>query len=294
MELRQLQFFVEIVRQSSFTKAAERLHVAQPAVSMAMKKLEDELDLVLFNRQERRAQLTAEGAIFLRHAEKILDEVAATEAEMEELRGVAKGEVRIGIPPMLSAYFFPQIIRDFIGRYPGLNITVSGEGASSIQKMILQGELDLGVIAGASFPETLEMQRLLREEVIICLPKSHPLASRKSLTARELASEPLIMYQEGYYLRELILEVLKEAGVTPKIAFETNLFSLAKPLVQNGLGISVFLEMVIAEDDELQSVSFDPPLYLDLLIGWKKHGYLSRANRAFLDFLLEKGIGTSK
>jgi len=294
MDIRQITFFVEIVRQRSFTRAAERLHVAQPAVSMAMKKLEDELELVLFNRQERQVTLTAEGEIFLRHAEKLLDEMAATEAEMEELRGLAKGEVRVGIPPMLSAYFFPQIICDFTKRYPGVHIAVSGEGASSIQKMIMQGELDLGVIAGTTFPETLETQLLLREEVIVCIPASHPLAARESVSVSELAAEPWIMYKEGYYLRELIHDVLKDAGVAANVAFETNLFSLAKPLVQKGLGIAVFLKMVVAEDEDLRAVQFDPPLYLDLLIGWKKRGYLSRANRAFLDFLLEEGVRTSK
>nr|WP_246551351.1 LysR family transcriptional regulator [Geobacter hydrogenophilus] len=289
VDIRQLQFFAEIVRYGSFTKAAERLHVAQPAVSMAMKKLEEELDLVLFNRQERRISLTAEGEIFLRHAEKILDEVKSTETEMEELRGLAKGEVRVGIPPMMSAYFFPQIIRDFSNRYPDLHLTVSGEGASKIQKMIIDGELDMGVIAGASFPETLEVRRFLREEVIVCVPRNHPLASKGSLTLHEFAGHPLIFYREGYYLRELILDVLRGAGLSPAIKFETNLYTLVKSLVQKGMGISVFLKMVVAEDDDLTAISLDPPLYLDLLIAWKKHGYLSRANRAFADFLLEKG-----
>ncbi|AJE03643.1 LysR family transcriptional regulator [Geobacter pickeringii] len=288
MDIRQLQFFVEIVRLGSFTRAAERLHVAQPAVSMAMKKLEEELDLVLFNRQERKISLTAEGEIFLRHAEKILDEVTSTETEMEELRGLAKGEVRVGIPPMMSAYFFPQIIRDFSTRYPNLHLAVSGEGATKIQKMILRGELDMGVIAGVSLPETLELRRLLREEVIACVPRDHPLAGRTSLTLREFASQQLIFYKEGYSLRELILDVLKEAGFSPNIRFETNLYTLVKSLVRKEMGISVFLRMVVTEDDDLVAISFDPPLYLDLLIAWKKHGYLSRANRAFVDFLLEK------
>lgn len=288
MDIRQLHFFVEIVKQSSFTKAAERLHVAQPAVSMAMKKLEEELDLALFNRLERKVSLTAEGETFLRHAEKILEDVRATETEMEELRGLAKGEVRVGIPPMMSAYFFPQIISDFSLRYPNLHLTIAGEGASTIQSRILEGELDLGVVAGTVFPETLEMRKLLREEVIACVPRSHPLAQREAISLADFAREQLILYQEGYYLRELIFEVLKGAGLAPKIQFETNLYSLIKPLICKGMGISVFLRMVVAEDDDLKALSFDPPLYLDLSIGWKKHRYLSRANRAFLEFLLEE------
>src|SRR5690242_5847084 len=110
MDVRQLRYFLEVARVSSFTKAAERLRIAQPAVSMAVKKLEEELDLVLLNRQDKKVSLTAEGEIFVTHARRIIDDVKAAELEMGELKGLASGEVRIGIPPMISAYFFPDII----------------------------------------------------------------------------------------------------------------------------------------------------------------------------------------
>jgi DNA-binding transcriptional LysR family regulator len=286
MDVRQLRYFLEVARVSNFTKAAEGLRIAQPAISMAIKKLEEELDLVLFNRQEKKVSLTAEGEIFLPHAKRILDDLKAAELEMGELKGLTKGEVRIGIPPMISAYYFPDIIRDFKRRYPQLHLSVHGEGAWRIQKMIEQGELDMGVIAGGTFPDTLEARHFLREEVVICVPLDHPFAKRKSVTLVEFIGQPLVFYKEGYYIREFFFDALKETGAAPNIVFETNLFSLVKSLVRNGTGISTFLRMVVAADDDLAAVSFDPPLYLDLLIAWKKHVYLSRANRAFVDFLM--------
>lgn len=291
MDVRQLRFFVEIVRHSNFTKAAGELHIAQPAVSMAIRKLEEELDLVLFNRQEKRISLTAEGEIFLGHAQRILEGVKAAETEMAELHGLEKGEVRVGIPPMLSAYFFPRIIRDFVGRFPNLRLSVLGEGAWRIQRMIGEGELDMGVIAGGTFPENLEVRRFLREEVVVAVPAGHPFAGRERVSFAEFTREPLVFYKEGYYIRELIFDVLKGTGATPNIVFETNLFSLVRSLVEQGLGISTFLRMVVTGDSGLTAVSFDPPLHLDLMIAWKKHGYLSRANRAFVDFLLEQTKG---
>jgi DNA-binding transcriptional LysR family regulator len=291
MEVRQLRYFLEVAKVSNFTKAAEGLRIAQPAISMAIKKLEEELDLVLFNRQDKKVSLTAEGEIFLPHARRILDDLKAAELEMGELKGLTKGEVRLGIPPMISAYFFPDIIRDFKKNYPQLRISVYGEGAGRIQKMIGQGELDMGVVVGGSFPETLEVRRFLREELVVCVPLDHPFASRTSVSLAEFIREPLVFYKEGYYIREFFLEALKETGTTPNIVFETNLFSLVKSLVRNGTGISTFLRMVVAADSDLAAVSFDPPLYLDLLIAWKKHLYLSRANRAFVDFLLQQASG---
>ena len=288
VDVRQLRFFTEIVRQKNFTKAAEQLHIAQPAVSMAIKKLEEELDLVLFNRQEKQISLTAEGEIFLAHAQRILEGMKAAETEMAELHGLEKGEVRVGIPPMLSAYFFPAIIRDFVRRFPRLHLSVLGEGAWRIQQMIGDGELDMGVIAGTAFPDTLEVRRFLQEEVVVAVPAGHPFAARERITFAEFACEPLVFYKEGYYIRELIFDVMKGSGAVANIVFETNLFSLVRSLVQNRLGISTFLRMVVTPDSGLVAVPFDPPIHLDLMIAWKRHGYLSRANRAFVDFLLEQ------
>lgn len=288
MELRQLKCFVTIARLRNFTRAAEELHVAQPAVSAAIRKLEDELELILFNRQDRTVSLTAEGEIFLGHARRILDGVRVANEEMADLRGLGKGEVRVGIPPMMSAYFFPSIISAFTARYPHLHLSVSGEGAASIQKQILQGELDLGVIAGGDIPENLEVRPILREEVVICVPPDHPFAGDAAVTMEAFARQPLIMFKEGYYQREMLFEEMRGIGGPAEIVFETNLYTMVKSLVKRGLGISTLLRMVVEDDAELRAVSFAPPRYLDLQLAWKKHAYLSRANQAFVDFLLEQ------
>lgn len=289
MDIRQLRFFVEIARHRNFTKAAEALNVAQPAVSMSIQKLEDELESVLFNRRNRQVSLTAEGEIFLGHALRILEDFNAAAMEMADLKGLQKGEVRLGIPPMMSTYFFPSIIHDFKTMYPHLRLVVSGEGAGSIQQKIHQGELDMGVIAGGHVPETLEVRHILREEVVACVPAGHPFTKKPSITTREFAAQPLIMFRKGYYQREMLLDIFNGIPkVQPQVVFETNLFSLVKSLVKQGLGVSTLLRMVAEDDRELCAVSFDPPLYLDLLLAWKKGAYLSHANKAFVDFLMEQ------
>ena len=291
MDLRQLRVFVEVAQQRSFTRAAEQLHIAQPAVSISIRKLEEELELTLLNRQDKRVTLTAEGETLLAHAKRILENCSAAEAEMAELRGLGCGEVRVGIPPMMSSYYFPHIIREFRDRYPNLKLSVNGEGAASIQRMISNGEIDMGVIAGHKVPEGLEYQHFLREEIVACVPGDHPLAERDTITFPDYLKEPLIVFKQGYYMRELMDELVEEGNLKPKVVFETNLFSLVRSLVKEQLGISTFLRMVISGDSELAAISFDPPLYLDLVIAWKTNRYLSRANRAFIDFLLESTRG---
>jgi DNA-binding transcriptional LysR family regulator len=287
MDLRQLRVFVEIVRQGSFTQAAEQLHIVQPAVSITLRKLEEELGLTLLNRQEKRVTLTAEGEALLRHAERVLDNLAAAETEMAELRGLTHGEVRIGIPPMMSSYYFPLVIREFRERYPNLKLAVNGEGAGRIQRLIAKGELDMGVVAGHKLMEGLESQHFLREEIVACVPLDHPLAGCERITLAEFLQQPLIFFKEGYYMRELMDELVAEEQLQPQVVFETNLFSLVRSLIKEKLGISTFLRMVVSGDSELAAVSFDPPLHLDLYIAWKADRHLSRANRAFIEFLLE-------
>jgi DNA-binding transcriptional LysR family regulator len=288
MDLRQLKAFAAVARTGSFTRAAEQLHIAQPAVSVAIAKLEGELEQVLFNRQGKQVSLTAEGEVLARHVERILADCAAAVTEMGELRGLERGEVRIGIPPMMSTYYFPRVIRDFRRSYPRLQLSVYGEGAARIQRMILQGEIDMGVIAGSRLPEGLLSRRFLREEIVACVPSGHPLAGRERLAFAEFLAEPLVLFKQGYYLRELLDEVMRNCGRSPEVVFETNLFSLVRSLVREGVGVSTLLRMVVTDEPQLAAVSFEPPLYLDLHIAWKADGYLSLANRTFVDFLLER------
>ena len=146
MDIRSLRYFLMVADQGGFTAAAEQLHIAQPAVSMAIRKLEQTLDLPLFNRHERRVTLTDEGEVLARHARLILQAVADAEREVRELHALERGEVRIGIPSMLGSYYFPPILMAFRHRYPGVRLEVIEAGTRKIQTMIHRGDIDMGVI----------------------------------------------------------------------------------------------------------------------------------------------------
>ncbi|WP_028582635.1 LysR family transcriptional regulator [Desulfogranum japonicum] len=287
MDIRQLRVFAAVAEQQNFTRAAETLHIAQPAVSIAIRKLEEELELTLLNRQEKKVTLTAEGQSLLDHARRILDNLRVAEEDMAELKGLGRGEVKIGIPPMMSAHFFPRIIMEFRKHYPDLKVVVSGEGSASIHNMISQGEIDIGVIADHKIASGVGHQHFLREEIVICVPREHPFAALEKVTLADFFSQPLILYTPGYYMRELMDGLVKKTGHKTDVVFETNLFSLVRSMIKEGMGISTFLKMVVSDDPDLAAVSFHPPLFLDLDIAWKKNRHLSKANRAFIDFLIE-------
>jgi len=287
MDLRQLRFFLEVADSGSFTRAAEKLHIAQPALSIAIRKLEEELDVILFNRRDRKISVTAEGEVLARHARVIQEDVAKARQDIADMQGLLKGEVRVGLTPMLSSFFFPQIISSFKRRQPALQLSVSGESAWDIQGKIESGELDMGVIAG-QVPDALESHHLVREEVVACVHRGHRFAGRKRMPLREMLGEPLIHFKEGYHLREMIDGLAATEGLSPTVVAESNLFTLIRSLVKEELGLAFFLKMVVARDAEVAAISCDPPVYLDLSIAWKKNTYLSKANRAFVEFLVQE------
>lgn len=287
MDLRQLRFFLEVANSGGFTKAAEKLHIAQSALSIAIKKLEDELEVQLFIRRDRKIALTAEGESLVLNARAIFRGVAKARQEIADLRGLLRGEVRVGLTPMLSSFFFPKIISSFKRRFPALQISIAGDSAWNIQRKIEAGDIDLGLING-KVPEGLDSHHILREEVVACAHRFHPLAKNKKCPIRDLLAEPLVQFQKGYYLRELVDELAAKEGMVPAVMAESNMFSLVRSLVKEELGLAFLLKLAVTKDPDVATISCDPPLFLDFAIAWKKDAPLSPANRAFVNFLIEE------
>lgn len=287
MELRQIEFFLEVVRQKSFTKAAENLYVAQPAISKSIQKLEKDLGVYLFTRTDKPIRLTPEGERFLQYAATIMDQVHLAKLEMNELSGFEKGEVTIGLPSMAGSYYFPKIIVDFKKEYPHLQISLFEAGTKDIQAAIEDGTIDLGVIVvDHQKNEKLKTLPFLKQEMVVCVPSHDPLAKQNSISYERLATLPLVLFKEGYFQRDIIDQASKITKTTPNVMFETNQISLTKSLTRRGLGVTLFLKMVISEDPDLVPVSLEPPVYLELALAWKEKNYFSKANQAFLDFFM--------
>lgn len=296
MDLKQLRYFTTVVETGGFSAAARRLHIAQPAISIAIRKLEQELELTLLHRGDRTITPTAEGEVLLGHARELLARAASAELEMQELRGLTKGEVRLGIPSMLGSYYFPPILMGFKHRHPGLRLSVYEQGTRRLQQMIHDGELDLGVVVADGPPSDLETRPLTREEMVACMPADHPLAAKRTISMHDFFSQELVVFKAGYFLREFIDRFSALEGKAPKIAFETDLIPLTKAIVRQGFGITTFLRMVLDNEppDGLVAVPFDEPVFLDLSLAWKRGGYLSRADRAFVEYILEQTGGVDE
>ncbi|MDN3638587.1 LysR family transcriptional regulator [Simiduia curdlanivorans] len=291
MDLRQLKVFIQVVETGSFTRAAEKLHIAQSAISVSVQKLELELGLTLFDRAERRPRLTAEGEVLFSRARKLVEEFQKTQQEMRELSGGASGTVRLGTSAMLGSYYLPEQIVAFRQRYPKINFQVVGEGTSRAQTQLIAGDIDMAMVNLVNLPAELEAFPLVTEPVVACVASSHPLAKRKTITFEQFAREPLALYGAGYYLRELVDQQCKQVQVKPNIVLETNILRLMTSLVIAKGAIGFVLERVVNEEAKLKAIRFDKPLTLSLGIAWRKDSYLSVANKRFADFLVAQMQG---
>ncbi len=176
MDTKHLKHFVAVAELKHFTQAAHELHIAQPALSMSIKKFEQQLGVELFRRHDRQVSLTDEGEVLYQHAKRILQHIDDARLAIDELRGLEKGEVRLGAPSMMGSYFFPQVLMAFKAHYPNLKITLVDAGTRSIRQMLLDGELDIGVIDGHDVPEDLETDYLSDEEMVAVVCPEHDIA----------------------------------------------------------------------------------------------------------------------
>ena len=288
MNFRQLEIFQAVAENQSFVKASAALYIAQSAVSISIQKLENELDLKLFSRNNKRVELTSEGQALLRHADKIMSQTRDAKLELAEMSELKRGEVKLGVPAMLASYFLPPYLVDFKKQYPDIKFTIIDEGTKLIRQHLDQGVIDIGIISLNEPIGDIESHPIIHEEMLLCLSRSHPLAKRHTVKFSELKDQHFILYREGYFLREIVNRMCEEHGVEPKIDFELNLVQLAKTLVLSDLGVSFCLRSVLKEETKLVGIPFKPKLQLEFGIAWKQNNYLSKANRAFADFMISR------
>ncbi|MEX0334109.1 LysR family transcriptional regulator [Vibrio tubiashii] len=285
MDSKHLKHFVAVADHENFTHAAKALHIAQPALSISIKKLEQSLGVELFRREDRKVSLTDEGAVLYDHAKRVLQQLDDAQLAINELKGLEKGEVRLGAPSMMGSYFFPEVLMAFKSRYPNLKLTLVDAGTRSIRQMLLDGELDIGVINDENVPDDLETDHLLQSEMVAVVSKEHEFAQRESISFEEFFDHELVMFKPGYFHRDFIENQATQCRKEMKFSFETNLLPMILSIVKHEFAITALLELVTQHEKDVVAVPFHDRVRLDLALAWRKDGYLSIADKTFIEFV---------
>jgi len=240
VELRQLVYFDAVVRYGSFTKAAQRLHVAQPAVSAQIKRLESELGTVLLARTTRRVALTHAGELFLARARQVLAQLDAARDDLAELSAVLRGQVRIGATQVLGSLDLPASLASFRGRYPGVSLALHTGLIAKLLAMLGAGDLDL--ILGPvhdDLPAAYRACPLVPESLVLVTPPGHPLAAVRDVTLAAAGGEPFVCLPADSRLRAILTDAAAAEGFVPRVEFETYGPASIRDLVSAGLGVAL-------------------------------------------------------
>lgn len=255
MELRQLQYFVQVARKQHMTQAAEELHVAQSAISRQIRQLEEELGALLFVQKGRNLQLTPAGKLFMERVSVILSELERAVNEVHEFLDPEAGEIRIGFPHSLGIYLLPTIVAGFRAEHPNVKFRLRQGTYTSLYQDVMRGEIDLTFIS--PFPEKSDHVTghiLLQEELYAIVPKGHVLANSEYILLDQLKDDSFVMFGEGHSLRSIVLEACAKAGFKPRIGFEGEEIDTIRGFVAAGMGVSLLPEMALDASGQLQPV----------------------------------------
>ncbi len=290
MELHQLRYFVAVAEQRHFTKAARELAVAQPSVSKQIRRLEDELGAPLFHRMRGNVSLTPAGEALLPLARRVLVDVAGAESEVQGLTEMRRGRLSVGATPSLSTTLVPQALARYHQSYPGIELVLHEAGSHDLVGELEHGVLDVALVILPMHHDILETTPLLREELVLAVPKSHPLARRRSVSIAELRGVPLVMFRDGYDLRATTVAACRRAGFEPTFALEGGEMDGVLRMAAAGLGVAVVPRSVIERDGPLVAIRIaDPPLERTVGVAHRRDWTLSPAAARFVALLTAEG-----
>ncbi|WP_190866020.1 LysR family transcriptional regulator [Actinomadura sp. RB99] len=284
MELRQLEYFVAVTEEASFTKAAAKLHVAQPGVSAQIRQLERELGQPLLDRSGRTVRLTEVGAAVLPYARAALAAVEGAKLSVDELTGLLRGHVTIGTIDWIASLDLPGLLAGFHRDHPNVEITVVQDESASLAEALLAGRTDLAFLSlGAEPPPGIAVQPVIEQDLFASMSRDHPLAGRSSITLRTLAEQDLVSLPKGTGLRAVLDEACAAAGLRPRIAFEAGEPPVLAQLAAHGLGVAVLPESATAIRAELASMPIvRPRLRGRIALAWRAEGPRGPAARALI------------
>jgi LysR family hydrogen peroxide-inducible transcriptional activator len=281
MTLTELKYIVAVARQKHFGHAAEACYVAQPTLSVAIKKLEDELGVVIFERGGTEISTTPLGAQIVAQAERVLEQTAAIKEIAKQNKDPLVGTFRLGIIYTIAPYLLPQLVKNMIERVPQMPLVLQENFTTRLLELLRQGELDAAIMALPFSDHGLTVQDLYDEPFVVALPKHHPWADKPFIRAEDLKSETMLLLGNGHCFRDQVLEVCPEmsrfstTGDGIARTFEGSSLETIRHMVASGIGITVLprasVPLVMNADGMLRYVPFaDPAPSRRVVIAWRK------------------------
>lgn len=287
---RRLQVFHTVARLLSFTKAAETLHMTQPAVTFQVRQLEEHFNTRLFDRTHNRISMTDAGKKVYEYTDRIFEFYAEMENAVREMTGDINGTLTIGASTTIAEYMLPTLLGDFKEHYPEITIHLKVSNSDGIVSMVENNTIDLGVVESSVGNKNLVVENCKHDQLVAIVPPGHPMEGKHTVEFSELLEYPFICREEGSGTREVIdnyLRRLKHSGASLKIAMELGSPEAVKGAVEAGMGVSVVSRATIRKElrlNTLVELNLEPPLDRSFSFVHQKQKFRSRAMGELLEF----------
>jgi DNA-binding transcriptional LysR family regulator len=284
MELRALRLFAQVVGHGGFSRAAGAAHATQSTLSKAVKQLEEELGLPLLERLPKGVRLTTAGAVVHRRALALLAQLDDLGAELDELKGLRRGVLRLGVPCVGGDALFAEPLAEYRRRHPGIEVQLTEQGGRRLEELVLAGEIELGASL-LPVPDDFAWKELRREPIDLLVPADDPLAAAGDASFMDVVGHPVILYSPEFALNSIILDAFKENKAEPKIAAQTSQVGLVIALVAARLGVAFLPRMIAREANHPATRCLaigKPAIYWHMALIWRRDGHLSPEAKAWL------------
>ncbi|MBU7591100.1 LysR family transcriptional regulator [Metabacillus halosaccharovorans] len=285
MDIRHLEYFSEVAKHLSFTKAAYTLHVTQPSISKAIKQIEEELDVTLFYRSKQ-LELTDAGKAVLVNTKHVLEAFHNLTTELTDTFELKKGEVKIGIPPIVGPTFFSKLISKYKEMYPSVKLVLTEVGSKKIKEGVEDGSLDIGLICNLPINNgRFETMNVIHDPLMLMVHKQNPLANETTVDLADLKDEHFILYQQDFTLHDRIVEECYSKGYNPKVVCHSSQKDFMMEMVEAKLGVALLPSRIAKsiQNSNIAAVNLtNSNVCLELGLIWRKDKYLSYAVRELI------------
>mgnify|MGYP006266735701 CR=1 FL=1 len=293
MSDRRLKVFHTVARLLSFTKAAEALHMTQPAVTFQVRQLEEHFNTRLFDRTHNRVTLTEVGKRVFEYADRIFELYTEMENLVREMTGEISGALTLGASTTIAEYMLPAMLGDFKARYPDVNVRLKVANTEGIVSMVEHNVIDLGVVEAAVHNKNLVVEECRHDELVVIALPGHPICDADAVSAARFAQHAFICREEGSGTREVIRHYFSEQGLdlnSLNICLELGSPEAVKGAVEAGLGLSIVSRATISKElrlGTLACIPLDPPLRRPFSFVRQRHKFRMRAMDELLNFARE-------
>jgi LysR family transcriptional regulator, transcriptional activator of the cysJI operon len=290
---RRLQVFHTVARLLSFTKAAETLHMTQPAVTFQIRQLEEHFNTRLFDRTHNRISLTAAGDRVFEYAEKIITLYGEMDSRVRELTGDVSGILIIGASTTIAEYVLPGLLGEFRLRYPDVNVRLSVSNSLGIVHLVENNSVDVGIVESPVSNKNLAVEVCWEDELMFICPPHHPMAKKKVLPVQELVTLPYLCREEGSGTRDVISEYLTQNGIhlnEMNLCMEFGSPESIKSAVEAGLGVSIVSRATVGKELKLKTLvalPLVPALVRPFSFVYQRQKFRLRAVEEFMNFAQE-------